>query len=160
MTKIIRYLLIMSLCMNNLLCFSNDVLPQNYTSNNINPYQTRESWFKFVRTDITKLPQPKFYQPEKMKKTFQTSKYENVLSRMEREWFGVESKNCSDIERIEKLEERVLGTIQEGNIKHRLVLLQKAFDAKKTMKQQNYTKNMFSGVPTSIPMNVDELLEN
>ena len=80
MTKIIKYLLIMVLCTRGLVCFSNDVLPQNYTCNNINPYQTRESWFRFVRSDNMKLPQPKFYQPEKMTNLFKASKYNNAIS--------------------------------------------------------------------------------
>ena len=156
MMKVVKFLFVMLFCGTSV-CFANDVLPQIYTPNNINPYQTKESWFRFVRSSHDKLLQPNFYHSEKIKKD--ESKYNNVLSRMEREWFGIEFVNHSEEERVEKLEEKVFGTIHDGDIKSRVTLLQKAFDARKIIKQQNM-RNMYSGLPTSIPMNVDELLEN
>ncbi|MCM1264563.1 MAG: hypothetical protein NC200_00035 [Candidatus Gastranaerophilales bacterium] len=163
MIKLLKILFIILLSTNGLISCANDVLPQNYTPNNINPY--KESWFKLVKAEnpFNKI-QPEFYHPEKMQNPFsqEESKYNNVLSRMEREWLNKEYTNQNDEERISRLEEKIFGTIHDGNLKNRCNQLRKAFDARKNIqaKHRNYTHGMFSGLPTSTPMNIDGLVEN
>ena len=82
---------------------------------------------------------------------------EPSLSRMEREWFHKEFNKDNDEMRLERLEEKVFGTVHDVDKKVRYHQLQKAFDAKKMMQAQN-RKNHFYGTPTSVPINVDDLI--
>ena len=83
-----------------------------------------------------------------------------ALSRMEREWFKKEFPNLNTENRVENLEEKLFGSIQSGSLKKRINQLKDAFDAQKIIqaKEHSYGFNIFSGLPTSVPMNVDELL--
>lgn len=167
MVKFLKVIFVFVLVFNGVTALADDILPQNYTLNNINPYKTKESWFKLVKANdfpAGKI-QPEFYHPEKMQNPFKSneeSKYNNVLSRMEREWFRKEYTNLSDEDRVCQLEEKVFGAIHDGDIKFRCNQLRKAFDAKKSIqaKHRNYTRGMYSGLPTSTPMNIDGLLGN
>lgn len=85
------------------------------------------------------------------------SKYSTSLSRMEREWLYREYPSENDEDRISRLEEKVFGTVHDIDTKTRYTRLRKAFDAQKNrIKKQ---KRMFSGIPTSIPINIDGLIE-
>lgn len=85
--------------------------------------------------------------------------YSQSLSRMEREWLKQEYILEDDEERIIRLEERVFGTIQDSDLKTRYKKLRRAFDVKKEMQQKRKWYNeVMSGVPTSIPMNVEGLM--
>ena len=88
-----------------------------------------------------------------------TSRYDNVLSRMEREWLHRENRDLPVEERLNLLEEKVFGTLHEGGTDIRCSRLQKAFNARKSIqaKHNRTGRNLFSGVPTSIPVNADEL---
>ena len=164
MKKLLKLIFTIILSTNGIILYANEVLPQNYTPNNINPY--KESWFKPVKAEnpFNKI-QPEFYHPEEMKNSYtqqEESKYNQVLSRMEREWFNKDYPYQTDEDRISRLEEIIFGTIHDGNIKARCNQLRKAFDARKNIqaKHKNYTHGMFSGLPTSTPMNIDGLIGN
>ncbi len=143
-----RILTMVFLC---LVCAStagaNDVLPQVYTPNNINPYKTNK-WFDFLS----------FNKPEKPVWDEDYSKYDYMLSRIEKEWFKQDYTNLTMSERLNRLEEHVFGTSFNEDVNKRCDRLKRAFNAQKN----NYrrTQGMFSGVPTSIPFGVDELIEN
>ena len=77
---------------------------------------------------------------------------------MEREWLRKEFNNDDDNVRISRLEETVFGTIHDIDTKSRYNQLKKAFNAKKNRYMKTSRDYLF-GTPTSIPMNVDELLE-
>ena len=79
------------------------------------------------------------------------------LARMEREWFNKEFNNEADDVRISRLEEKVFGTIHDVDKNIRYHQLQKAFDAKKMMQAQNKRNHLY-GTPTSIPVNIDDLV--
>lgn len=85
------------------------------------------------------------------------SPYSTSLSRMEREWFHKEFPQDNDDIRLDRLEEKVFGTIHDVEKNIRYDQLRKAFDAKKNRYAQR-RPNYLYGTPTSIPMNVDELL--
>lgn len=85
------------------------------------------------------------------------SPYSTSLSRMEREWLHKEYNEESDEQRINRLEENIFGTIHEIDKNQRYDQLRQAFDAKKHM-QAKYKHNYLYGNPTSIPMNVNDLL--
>lgn len=80
------------------------------------------------------------------------------LSRMEREWFHKEFNNDNEEIRISRLEEKVFGTIHDVDKATRYHQLQKAFDAKKIM-QAKHKKDYLYGVPTSNPLNIDNLIQ-
>lgn len=126
-------------------CFANDDLPQNYTPNNINPYKSR-NWFNFVNFSNTS--QTDYYND--------TKKYDLMLSRLEKEWFKQDFVNMPLGERLSHLEEFVFGTSFNEEIEKRCDRLKRAFNAQKNNLRQ--TKSLFSGMPTSIPFGVDELL--
>lgn len=86
------------------------------------------------------------------------SKYSTSLSRMEREWLHKEFNNDSDDARISRLEENVFGTIHDIDINTRYNRLQKAFNVRKNRNIKTSGDYLF-GTPTSIPMNVNDLLE-
>ncbi len=86
------------------------------------------------------------------------SRYSTSLSRMEREWLHREFTEDNDETRMSRLEEKVFGTIHDIDTKSRYKHLQQAFDAKKTMRYKR--RNNLYDYPTSLPMNVDELLGN
>ncbi len=128
--------------------FANDNLPQVYTPNNINPYKSNK-WFDFLSFG------------EKSKE-FQSDidpdydKYDYMLSRIEKEWFKQDYTNLPMADRLNRLEEHVFGTSFNEDVSKRCDRLKRAFNAQKN----NYrkTQGLFSGVPTSIPLGVDELV--
>ena len=129
--------------------FANDNLPQYYTSNNINPYKTNK-WFKFLDFgDKTK--------------DFQSDidsdydKYDYMLSRIEKEWFQKDYTNLPMCERLNRLEEFAFGTSFNEEVNKRCDRLKRVFNAQK---QTVKNKSLFSGVPTSIPFGVEELIKN
>ena len=81
---------------------------------------------------------------------------------MEQEWFHKEFNHYTDEERINNLEEKIFGTIHDGDLNFRHKQLVKAFNARKSIqaKQNRLHRHLFSGVPTSIPMNANDLFEN
>ena len=83
------------------------------------------------------------------------SKYSNSLSRMEREWLYREYPEDNDEMRISRIEEKVFGTIHEKDLKSRYLQLQQAFNATKKIKRNN---RKMSGIPTSIPISVNDLI--
>lgn len=83
------------------------------------------------------------------------SRYSNSLSRMEREWLHREFTEDDDELRISRIEEKVFGTIHEKDLKSRYLQLQQAFNATKRIKH-NHRK--MSGIPTSIPLSVNDLI--
>ena len=87
------------------------------------------------------------------------SPYSVSLSRMEREWLKREFPSESDETRISRLEEKVFGSIHDIDKESRYSQLRKAFDARKTMRTRRSMDYLY-GSPTSIPMNVHDLLEN
>lgn len=76
---------------------------------------------------------------------------------MEKEWLNKEFPNEDDDVRISRLEETVFGAIQDIDINSRYTKLRKAFDAKKVMQVKHHSNYLYSS-PTSIPMNVNDLL--
>ena len=87
------------------------------------------------------------------------SRYSQSLSRMEREWLHKEFNTDSDEERITRLEEKVFGTIHDVNIQTRYKQLRRAFDVQKEIQQKHRWYNeVMSGIPTSVPMNIDGLV--
>lgn len=132
---------------------ANDDLPQIYTTNNINPYKAHkfDSWFNFLAFG------------EKTKE-FQSDidtdydKYDYMLSRIEKEWFKQDYTNLPMCERLNRLEEHVFGTSFHEEVNKRCERLKRAFNAQKQTVNKN--KSLFSGVPTSIPFGVDELIKN
>lgn len=84
--------------------------------------------------------------------------YSPAISRMEREWLHKEFPQENDDKRISRLEEIVFGTIHDIDLNTRYIQLKKAFDTKKNL-QVKHSPNFLYGTPTSIPMNVDQLLE-
>lgn len=85
------------------------------------------------------------------------SKLSLSLSRMEREWLHREFNNENDEIRISRLEENVFGTIHDIDLKSRYSQLLRAFNLRKSTKEKTSRDYLF-GTPTSIPMNVDELI--
>ena len=77
---------------------------------------------------------------------------------MEREWLYKEYPHDSDVTRISRLEEKVFGSIHDIDMKTRYKHLQQAFDNKKN-KSYRRPNNLYD-YPTSLPMNVDDLLGN
>ena len=88
------------------------------------------------------------------------SRYAQSLLRMEQEWLHREFPEEAEEIRISRLEEYVFGTIHDVDIKIRYKNLQKAFNMRKLdqYKSNRRNYNRFSGVPTSIPMNVEDLI--
>jgi hypothetical protein len=76
---------------------------------------------------------------------------------MEKEWLKKQYESLSDEERISQLEEKIFGTIHSGDLQMRCDQLSKAFNAQKTMQSRH--QRTLQGVPTSIPMNIDEFIE-
>ena len=89
------------------------------------------------------------------------SKYSQSLSRMEREWLNKDFEGEDEEIRLNRLEEYVFGTIHDVDFKTRYKNLQKAFDTRKRAQYKNPQNifNRFSGVPTSIPMNIEGLTQ-
>jgi len=147
----------------NITAYANDMLPPAYSQEAQNPYKN-DPWFKQIKVNQPEFGkiQPDFYNKYMQTNNMTPSKYANVLSRMEREWFHKEFNNYPDEKRISNLEEKVFGTIHDGDINFRCNQLRKAFDARKSIqaKHRRLGRNMFSGIPTSIPMSADELFEN
>ena len=148
MKQVFTIIFLCFVCVGNV--FANDNLPQIYTSNNINPYKSNkfDRWFDFLSFG------------EKTKE-FQSDidpdydKYDYMLSRIEREWFRKDYTNLPLGERLNRLEEHVFGTSFNEEINKRCDRLKRAFNAQK---QTTRNKNLFSGVPTSLPFGVDELV--
>ena len=87
------------------------------------------------------------------------SVYSMSLSRMEREWLNKEYPSDTDEVRLDRLEEKVFGTIFENDIKSRYVNLRKAFDAKKQMQnKRSWFEQNIVGMPTSVPIRAENLL--
>lgn len=129
--------------------FADDTLPQVYTPNNINPYKSSNKWFDFLSFG------------EKQKE-FQSDidpdydKYDYMLSRIEKEWFRHDYTNLPMSERLNRLEEHIFGTSFNEDVNKRCNRLKRAFNAQKNNNRK--TQGLFSGVPTSIPLGVDELV--
>lgn len=155
-----RIILCFVFCLNITAVIANEMLPHNYAPGSINPYRN-DPWFKQIKLNKPEFGkiQPDFYNSYSQPSGITPSKYSNALSRMEREWFHKEFSYYPDEERISNLEEKVFGTIHDGDINFRYKQLRKAFDAKKSIqaKHNRFGRNLFSGVPTSIPVNVDDL---
>lgn len=129
--------------------FADDFLPQFYTPNNLNPYKTNK-WLDFLSFNNNA------YKPKFESDTRDYGKYNYMLSRLEKEWFN---KNFSDnvlSERLERLEEHAFGTSFNEDIEKRCDRLKRVFNAQKT--QASSKKSLFSGVPTSLPFGIDELI--
>lgn len=86
------------------------------------------------------------------------SKYSNGISRLEREWLHREFPNEDDEVRISRLEAKVFGTIHEKDLKSRYIQLREAFDAKKQMQTSHNNNDIYRGIPTSIPISVQDLI--
>ena len=127
-----------------------EVLPDIKLNDSTNPYR------KTLKQKLKDVP----IQLKNNPKTEEFPKENYALSRMEREWFKKEFPHLEKEERVERLEEKLFGTIQSGNIEQRINNLKDAFDTQKLIqaKEHSYGYNIFSGLPTSVPMNVDELL--
>ena len=89
------------------------------------------------------------------------TKYSQSLTRMEKEWLNKDFSGENEEIRLNRLEEYVFGTIHDVDFKTRYKNLQKAFDARKHAQYKNSQKryHRFSGVPTSIPMNIEGLTQ-
>jgi hypothetical protein len=88
------------------------------------------------------------------------SRYAQSLSRMEREWFHRDFNGEDDEIRLARLEERVFGTIHGVDKQKRYSQLVQAFNLRKTRQscRSSAPRNWLYGVPTSLPMNVNDLL--
>ena len=127
--------------------FANDYLPQMYTSDNINPYKVRLS-------DLLS-----FSDNHKIcgfENEADYEKYGIMLSRLEKEWFNETYSTLPLSNRIDRLEEHIFGTCFNEDINSRCERLARAFNAQK--KHTDKSKSLFSGVPTSVPLSVEELL--
>lgn len=146
--KRILFLITLLICVSSS-AFADDFLPQFYTPNNLNPYKTNK-WLDFLSFNNNA------YKPKFESDTRDYGKYNYLLSRLEKEWFN---KNFSDnilSERLERLEEHAFGTSFNEDIEKRCDRLKRVFNAQKT--QASSRKSLFSGVPTSIPFGIDELV--
>lgn len=120
------------------LVYANDDIPQRYTPNNQNPYKALSK--------------------SELKKLADSDKYDYMLSRLEREYFGKEFAASQTSERLERLEQHVFGTSFDENTKSRCDRLKQAFNAQKVHTLR--PKNRFSGMPTSIPFGPDFISGN
>lgn len=146
-----RILTMLFLCVMSIsTAVANDYLPQLYTNNNINPYKTNK-WLDFLAFG-------------EKNKEFQSDvdedydKYDYMLSRIEKEWFKQDYTNLPMCERLNRLEEHVFGTSFNEDVNKRCDRLKRAFNAQK--QGISKSRSLFSGVPTSIPFGVDELVGN
>lgn len=142
---------------------ANEILPNDYKQTNLNPYKN-ESWFKNIKLNQPNFGriEPNFASNYNQLNNYFPSKLSNSLARMEQEWFHKEFNHYTDEERINNLEEKIFGTIHDGDLNFRHKQLVKAFNARKSIqaKQNRLHRHLFSGVPTSIPMNANDLFEN
>lgn len=129
-------------------CIANETLPQLYTNNNTNPYKTNKFFERF------KLKNAGY--EEKLAFDEDINKYELVLSRFEKEWFNKNFSTMALNERLEHLEEFVFGTSFNEEVESRLDRLKQAFNSRKRPRTTH--NGLFSGVPTSIPLDIDNLV--
>lgn len=129
--------------------YANDYLPRRYISDNINPYKVRLCDFLSFSDNhkICGFDNESDYE-----------KYGIMLSRLEKEWFNETYSTLPLSSRIDRLEEHIFGTCFNEDVNIRCERLTRAFNTQK--KHVNRNKSLFSGVPTSIPLGVEELLGN
>ena len=130
-------------------CFANDNLSQLYTNSNTNPYKTNKFLERFRLKNAG-------YE-EKLAFDDNNDKYDLVLSRFEQEWFNKNFSRMSLNERLEHLEEFVFGTSFDESAENRLDRLKQAFNNKKRPRTTH--NGLFSGVPTSIQLDIDGLTQ-
>ena len=130
-------------------CFANDNLSQLYTNNNTSPYKTNKFLERF------KLKNAGY--EELLAFNNDDNKYDLVLSRFEQEWFNKNFSRMAINERLEHLEEFVFGTSFNESVESRLDRLKQAFNNKKYPRTTH--NGLFSGVPTSIPLDIDGLTQ-
>ena len=149
MKILIKNLFFTAICLNLSFASAGEKLLPDINFKKDSPY-VKESLFKQIRIE-----QPLIGKNNTIENN--NSKYDNMLSRMEQEWFNAEFGKYPEEKRINNLEERVFGTIQDGDTELRCKRLVQAFNARKSMRLRR--RNLFSGVPTSVPVNADELLK-
>ena len=131
------------------ICIANEILPQLYTNNNTNPYKTNKFLERFkLKTDG--------YEKE-LSFDEDYNKYEPELARFEKEWFNKNFSTMGLNERLEHLEEFVFGTSFDESAENRLDRLKQAFNSRKRPRTTH--NGLFSGVPTSIPLDIDGLTQ-
>lgn len=150
MKKFILLISCIIICQNITIAY--EYLPDKNTQNYMNPYKQE------LKEKIKDMP-------VKLKNNIQKDELPSesyAVSRMEREWFRKEFPKLNMEERVENLEEKIFGAIQSGKLNKRINNLKDAFDAQKTIqaREHSFGFNIFSGLPTSVPMNVDKLLEH
>lgn len=141
-----RYLFVLLLLCSLGSVYACDNLPQCYTSNNINPYKS--NWFNFLSFAG---------RSNEVLERSNEERYDYMLSRLEREWFERSYSSYPMSERLNRLEEHVFGTSFNEAVDNRCERLKRAFNAQKQMVKN---RHLYSGVPTSIPFGVDELIED
>lgn len=142
---------------------ASEILPNDYKQTNLNPYK-QDSLLKNIKLNQPNFGriEPNFANNYNQLNNSLPSRLSNSLTRMEEEWFHKDFNYKSDEDRIINLEEKVFGTIHDGDLISRHKQLVKAFNAKKSIqtKQNRLHKNLFSGIPTSTPINVNDLFKN
>ena len=124
--------------------YVNNYYPQNY---NYNPYQNRYYPPRYYNNVY---PQNYYYQQPIINRTTVTRKKSSIdnnikpvsnssnLNSLEKQVFGETFNNDSETNRLERLEQKMLGAVQKGSLDERLLVLKSASKSYKMFAQNPY----------------------